>query len=166
MRQLIRMVILFAGGAALGLATNGVRPHGIALGHPVRSVAEGGACNAATGGNVISLVAAASLRGDPAVAFGDTRPAEEYARGHIAQAWHLPCFGGAQASAPQLTRLTGTRTLVVYGADEGQAEARLAAEELLRRGFADVRVLAGGFQAWQAAGLPAESGPCDECRKP
>jgi 3-mercaptopyruvate sulfurtransferase SseA len=127
--------------------------------------AEAGLCSSpSTTRPSVSVAEASGLRAHPGVAFGDARPAEEYALGHVAGAWHLPCFGNAGAET--LAHLGGASTLIVYGQDEAQAEAHRVAEELGRRGFADVRVLSGGWRAWQAAGLPAESGPCDECKKP
>jgi len=155
-------------GAALGLAINLARgSRGLRLSVAVHSVAEGGACSAPAGPHgALPAGDAAALRGQAGVAFGDTRSPEEYARGHVAGAWHLPCFGSAQVAASSLHHLAGARTLILYGQDDAQTDARLAADELSRRGFPDVRILAGGWRAWQAAGLPAESGPCDECRKP
>ena len=167
MRTLIRAATLALAGAVLGLAINAARgARGVALGKPVRSLAEGGVCSAPAGGedHSVTLDEAISLRAQPGVAFGDTRPPDEYARGHVAAAWHLPCFASAAASASSIAHLGAPRTLILYGADETQADARLAAEELARRGFADVRILRGGFRAWQTAGLPAESGPCEQCR--
>jgi rhodanese-related sulfurtransferase len=170
-RTLTRALVLVALGAGLGLAINAARgERGIVLSQGVRSIAEGGACSAPSDGadhRLISLEEAAALRGQSGAAFGDTRPPDDYARGHVAGAWHVPCFASAQASASPLAHLGTARTLVLYGADEAQADAHLAAEELTRRGgFPDVRILHGGFRAWQAAGLPAESGPCDQCRRP
>ncbi len=165
-RTVVRAAMLVAAGAVVGLIVNGARAHGVALAVAIRSSAEGGACTAPkTDDTLVSLAEAAALRGQAGVVFGDTRPSDEYAHGHVAAAIHLPCFASAQASASPLALAGGARTLILYGADDSQSEARLAAEELARRGFKDVRILAGGFRAWQQAGLPAESGPCDQCRK-
>ena len=167
MRTLIRAAALVVFGAAFGLAVNAARgAKGVVLGKAVYSRAEGGVCSApsGTGDRSVSLDEAISMRAQAGVAFGDTRTSDDYARGHVASAVHLPCFASAAQSASSIAQLGAPRTLILYGADESQPDAHLAAEELTRRGFADVRILRGGFHAWQAAGLPAESGPCDQCR--
>jgi 3-mercaptopyruvate sulfurtransferase SseA len=46
----------------------------------------------------------------------------------------------------------------VLVADEAQA-AQLAALDLAEAGFADVRLLDGGYEAWRAAGQPTEATP-------
>jgi 3-mercaptopyruvate sulfurtransferase SseA len=167
MRTLGRALALLALGSALGLCWNGARgARGVALGKRFYSTAEGGACTAPASKSEVGAAEAAGLRGQGGVAFGDTRSPDDYAHGHVTGAWHLPCFGSAAIAAASLTHLTGARTIILYGRDEPQTDALLAAEELSRRGFADVRILRGGWHAWQAAGLPAESGPCDDCRKP
>jgi rhodanese-related sulfurtransferase len=167
-RALIRAAALVVFGAAFGLAINAARgAKGVALGKAVYSRAEGGVCSAPGGGGdrSVSLDEAISLRAQAGVAFGDTRTPDDYARGHVASAVHLPCFASAAQSASSIAQLGAPRTLILYGADDAEPDAHLAADELSRRGFADVRILRGGFRAWQAANLPAESGPCEQCRK-
>jgi len=46
--------------------------------------------------------------------------------------------------------------ILVYGAGAGSLDGRMAAEKLLRLGYADVRWFTGGLEAWCAAGLPLE----------
>ncbi len=46
--------------------------------------------------------------------------------------------------------------VVCYGHDESSLGAATAAEKLARVGYGNVRVLAGGLKAWEAAGLPIE----------
>jgi 3-mercaptopyruvate sulfurtransferase SseA len=162
--------LLVLAGAAFGLAVNAGRGvGGIALGRPVHSTAEGGACvgvGSPEEAIQVGIQEAAQLRGHAGVVFGDTRPADQYAQGHVAGAWHLPCFGSAAVAASSLEHFARAQTLIVYGDGEGAGDARLAQAELRRRGWQDVRVLAGGWRAWRVAGLPAESGPCEVCKKP
>ena len=47
-------------------------------------------------------------------------------------------------------------TLVLVGE---QQVVRLAATDLVEAGHRDLRLLAGGIQAWMAAGFPTESSP-------
>jgi rhodanese-related sulfurtransferase len=165
---LTRAVLLLSAGAAFGLAANAARgAQGLVLGEAVLAGGGTAACGAtatALRSGSLSVGDAAMLRGQPGVAFADTRTPDDYARGHVSGAWHVPCYGSVALAAASLTRMGNTRTVVLYGQDD--AEAQLAAQELVRRGFGDVRVMQGGWPAWQASGLPAESGPCEECRKP
>src|SRR5262249_42071944 len=124
---LARAAALVVAGAALGLAINLARgSRGLRLSVAVPSVAEGGGGSAPAGPHgALPAGDAAALRGQAGVAFGDTRSPEEYARGHVAGAWHLPCFGSAQVAASSLHHLAGARTLILYGQDDAQTDARL-----------------------------------------
>ncbi len=46
--------------------------------------------------------------------------------------------------------------ICLYGQSDASHEAPMAAEKLKREGFADVRLLQGGLDAWKQAGLPVE----------
>ena len=83
----------------------------------------------------------------------DLRPAMSYRAGHIPQArWSIrPLIAKAVADTPKT---------VVLVADEPGAAA-LAALDLAEAGCRDVRLLAGGHEAWRAAGLPVVATPDD-----
>ena len=104
----------------------------------------------------------------PPVLLIDTRPAEQFAGGHIAGAAHFDVFGLSLTDtdpAPlraflwmieHLFATRGTaadRPVVVYDEQSGVRAAR-AFWFLELFGHPDVRVLDGGFNAWAAAGLP------------
>jgi rhodanese-related sulfurtransferase len=93
---------------------------------------------------------AASLRSGAARVV-DLRPGMSYRAGHIA--------GAAWTIRPRVTATgadaAGTTVLV---ADEPSVAA-LAAIDLAAAGAKDIRILAGGFEAWRSAGLPVESSP-------
>lgn len=60
-------------------------------------------------------------------------------------------------------RLEPAQTIIVYGASTD--EGRTVAEVLRLRGLkAKLRVLRGGFSAWEREGLAGTSGPCGHCR--
>ena len=61
------------------------------------------------------------------------------------------------ASAPELLAHPKDAQVVVYCACPNDASAVLAARKLLERGFRDVRPLAGGIDAWTAAGRTLEA---------
>jgi len=58
---------------------------------------------------------------------------------------------------PELTAHPKDALIVVYCACPNDASAVIAARKLLERGFRDVRPLAGGIDAWTAAGLELEA---------
>lgn len=80
----------------------------------------------------------------------DVRTPEEYAAGHIEGAV-LVDFQ-ADDFADRIASLDRDTTYVLYcRSGNRSAQARALMDEL---GFRDVTDVAGGFQAWQAAGLP------------
>jgi thiosulfate/3-mercaptopyruvate sulfurtransferase len=98
----------------------------------------------------------------------DTRPAEQFAAGHIAGAVHFDLFGLSLTDtdpAPLKAFLwmiehlfasrgvAADRQVVVYDEQSGIRAAR-AFWFLELFGHPDVKVLDGGFNAWTAAGLP------------
>jgi rhodanese-related sulfurtransferase len=84
----------------------------------------------------------------------DVREESEWAAGHLPGAVHIPrglLEFRVGAAAPD-----ADAPIVVYCASG--ARAALAAESLGRMGYRRVESLAGGFQAWRAAGLPVTGG--------
>ena len=89
----------------------------------------------------------------------DLALSSDYAKGHIPRAW----FAVRARLATSLPKLPAHEVLVFTSPDD--TLARLAAPEASELTAAEVRVLAGGTGAWQAAGLPLEAGftrPADE----
>ena len=83
----------------------------------------------------------------------DTRPADEYAAGHIAGALSMP-IGDLQR---RLTRLPKRRQYVAYCRGPYCVYADRAVE-LLRRSGRRAQRLIDGFPEWRAAGLPVARG--------
>lgn len=83
----------------------------------------------------------------------DVRGAADFARGHIPGARHLPLAQLAQ----QTEQLPTDRPIVTYCNmhHPGQSRSERAASLLSARGL-QAMALAGGFPAWEAAGLPVE----------
>jgi rhodanese-related sulfurtransferase len=162
---LLRASGLLVGGALAGLAVNAARPVGVPLaGFTPPSTCAAGLAHEA---KVLDISAhdASALCGSVGVLFADTRSPDAFAEGHVADALHLPCHGGAQGQRPDeraLRKLAEAKTIIVYGASSD--DAREVAETLERLGQkSDLRVLAGGFPAWEREGLACASGPCREC---
>jgi len=87
----------------------------------------------------------------------DARPAAVAAKGYVKGAVAV-----APAKVADLLKAFPSAKLkppVVVVDEAGGATAQAVAAELVKAGYVGVNVLAGGFQAWQAAGLPVETGP-------
>jgi len=82
----------------------------------------------------------------------DLDTSRRYAQGHIPGAW----FAIRSRFAEDLGKLPQSETIVLTSPDG--AVARLAAAELAGSTKAEIMVLAGGTEAWIAAGLPLETG--------
>ncbi len=82
----------------------------------------------------------------------DLRTADDYAKGHILGARSLPLAElGRRAGELEKHK---AKPVIVYSGDANPAGG--AAALLRKRGFGSVHNLAGGFAAWQQAGLPVE----------
>ena len=82
----------------------------------------------------------------------DVRDAAEFAAGHVIGARNVP-LARIDDGANDLAKRKD-RPLVVYCDGGGRSAKAVAA--LAKQGFAKVVSLAGGFGAWQGAGLPVE----------
>lgn len=87
----------------------------------------------------------------------DVREADEYQAGHIPGAIHASrgLLEFKLSSTPELT--PRDLKVVVYCKTSGRAA--LAASAMRDMGYLQVQSIAGGFDAWRAAGLPVASPP-------
>lgn len=158
------LALAFFGGLA-GLTANALRGEGLDLRRPVLAAAGeiGGASCAAPEAAIpeIDLAEARRLHGEGAD-FVDARPAGTYGHGHVAGALHLPSRGEAP-DATSLVASLGARPVVVYDGGGDCELARHLAGTLSARGIPDVRVMLGGYAAWQDAGEAVQSGVCEAC---
>jgi phage shock protein E len=79
----------------------------------------------------------------------DVREADEFAKGHASGAVHVS-KGVLALKIEQLVPNADTPIVCYCG---GGSRSALAAESLQRMGYANVASMAGGFKAWQQAGL-------------
>jgi len=82
----------------------------------------------------------------------DLRAPDEFAKGHVLGARNIP-IADLERRAADLDKHKA-KPVIVYSADANRAEN--ADATLRKAGFASVHNLAGGFGAWQQAGLPVE----------
>ena len=81
-------------------------------------------------------------------------PAAHYATEHLPGAINVP----GELTAQDAARIARDphHTVVVYCSGPGCGRSTVAARALIRAGYTDVRVYAGGKADWHAAGLPME----------
>ena len=134
LRQLGHDACVIEGGVAAARALPWRRSAGAKLA-PLPTIAPADAVPAIAGGTLRAI---------------DLRAGMTFRKGHAAgSVWSIrPRIG---AAAPDVRP-------VVLIADEPEVAA-LAAHDLAAAGCKDVRLLAGGFDAWRAAGLPVEATP-------
>lgn len=80
----------------------------------------------------------------------DVREREDWEQGHAPGAVHLP-RGTIELEIEEKAPALETPIICHCG---GGSRSALVAESLQRMGYTNVKSLAGGFQAWQQAGLP------------
>ena len=104
------------------------------------------------GGPWVSTLEATQLINRSDALVFDLRTAEEYAKGHILGAKNIP-LGELERRRGELEKYKA-KPVIVHCATGNSAGGGVA---LLRRnGFESVHNLAGGYAAWQAAGLPVQ----------
>ena len=105
-----------------------------------------------TGGPWVNTLEATQLinRSDALVI--DLRAAEDYARGHVLGAKNIP-LADLERRAAELDKHKA-KPLILHCDSGNRSGGAVAA--LRAKGFGSVHNLAGGYAAWQQAGLPVE----------
>ena len=101
------------------------------------------------------------MGGEEGLLFIDSRSREEFSAGHIPGALPVPLEeikrSGSPEAGPESSlplAFPGAQTLVVY-CEGGDCRTSLALAKIIHdRGYTDIRVFAGGWLEWNAAGLP------------
>ena len=85
----------------------------------------------------------------------DVREPEEFQQGHLPAALNIPrgMLEFRMSQEPHL--MDRDRRIVIYCKTSGRSA--LAAESLAKLGYNSVHSIAGGFDAWCAAGYPTET---------
>ncbi len=92
----------------------------------------------------------ARLAANPKAVLIDVREDNEWAAGHAAQAKHLG-KGIIERDINEAVPDTGTELILYCG---GGFRSALAGDALQKMGYTNVRSMAGGWRAWNAAGAP------------
>lgn len=85
----------------------------------------------------------------------DVREESEWIQGHAANAVHLS-KGVIERDIEKRFPETDTELVLYCG---GGSRSALAADNLRKMGYTNVRSMIGGFRAWREAGLPVNTGP-------
>ncbi|PYQ42255.1 MAG: hypothetical protein DMF77_13490 [Acidobacteria bacterium] len=144
----LRIVLIVAGAAVLGLCWNGLSGRGFALTQNAYLQE----------GDVEVDAAEARTRLDQGALFLDARPVAFYEMSHIPGAMPLPEDDFDRAFAKIEPRLRSTFDIVVYCSGFGCEASHLVARRLKERGIPAI-VLAEGWPAWTDAGYPVKEGP-------
>lgn len=106
---------------------------------------------------MIGLVEAEDLFFAPGAAvFIDARSAPEFREGRVPGAWNIPFTPAMMRLPEEISALLLEQALIVY-CEGGDCQSSLELAKVLHdNGFRDIRVLTGGWEAWQQAGLPEE----------
>jgi rhodanese-related sulfurtransferase len=145
--RVFRVVVILAGGTALGLLWNALSGRGFALDRSVFVQA----------GDEVIPAAEAKARLDRGALFLDARPFAFYEMSHIPGALPLPEPDFDAHFAKLEPRLRSSFNLVVYCAGYG-CEASHVVARRLREKDVHAAILDEGWPAWTDAGYPTKTG--------
>ncbi len=157
--ELKRFLYIGLMGLLLGLAVNGLRGDGLPLLPEAELTTEaGGADTLATAASetlaIIGFEEADALYRKELAIFVDSRELSDYESGHIAGAISVPLSayrdGDAKLLAPKGS------LLVIYCIGGDCELSHDLARLLVADGFKKVRVYVGGYEEWDALGMPVE----------
>jgi len=99
-------------------------------------------------------------QGTEGLLFIDSRGGDDFAAGHIPGALSVPLerIQRSRKTAPGLVTLDfpGAQTLIVY-CEGGDCQTSISLAKIIHdKGYKDIRIFAGGWAEWHAAGLPEE----------
>ncbi|MGB2805898.1 MAG: rhodanese-like domain-containing protein [Candidatus Zixiibacteriota bacterium] len=161
---LLKTALIILIGSAMGLIYNAVSPGGIAL--------KGNWSPKITSDSLVVPYGYEEDVDPPAISldyammkfqskntvFLDARYPEDFKAGHIKGAVNLP-YEESEEYAPQvLPKLPREEEIIAYCDGTECEESLLLARELRELGYENIKVFFGGWQEWQQAGLPIETG--------
>jgi len=100
------------------------------------------------------------MQGAEGLLFIDSRSRDDFAAGHIPGALSVPLerIQRSRKTAPGSVTLDfpGAQTLIVY-CEGGDCQTSISLAKIIHdKGYKDIRIFAGGWAEWHAAGLPEE----------
>lgn len=107
---------------------------------------------------LIHLPEAADLFESGQAVFIDARTPEEFEDGRIAGAMNVPLFDPGSDMIWESLGLPREALIVAYCSGDLCQDSLILARRLIRRGWPNIRVYSGGWDEWNAAGLPVLRG--------
>ena len=162
-RDLIAVLLVGLAAIPLGLLINQLRSQPlpiVALAPDVvlaRSVG-GASSGAAPQPEVVSLEEVMSVTDAGGAVVVDARESAFYDLGHIPGAVNLPRAGFRESYPAFREGRALDQRMIVYCAESACEDSTVVARALVRLGFAQVVVFAGGWEEWEAASMPTETG--------
>jgi rhodanese-related sulfurtransferase len=154
-RAVIEALVIVLAGSLLAFGINTLRPGGIELLPPERSV-PAVAPPEEFEPQEIGIDAALEKAADNQALFVDARAPEEFRRGHIREARNLPALR-ADAWLPDFfAAVDPARPLIAYCHGLDCDLAKELAQILTDAGYENVYYLVDGWGVWQQRGLPVE----------
>jgi rhodanese-related sulfurtransferase len=160
----IKSLVIILIGSAIGLTYNAVSPSGIALIGNWSPKITSDSLVVPYGYEedidppAISLDYAMMKFQSRKIVFLDARLPEDFKAGHIKGAINLP-YEESEEYAPQvLPKLAKEEEIIAYCDGTECESSLLLARELMELGYGNIKVFFGGWQEWQEAGLPVETG--------
>jgi len=146
LRDLALVALAFLLSLTAGILANRIRPDPLPFPYRDRAsrAREAGAKDPAQ----IALAAAESAWRNGAAVFIDAREPGFFEEGHIPGAVNLPV-----SEIKNSPRVPADRPLIVYCSGGDCEDSGVVARALLKMGFRDVAVFAGGWEEWSAAGI-------------
>lgn len=159
MKELKQALLIGLVGCLLGLAVNTLRGDGLALTPaPEITTTVAGADTLAVASTdslaVIGFEEADALFRKELALFVDSREAEDFAGGSIPGAINIPTSAYREGHAP-LMAPKGSLLVVFCSGGDCELSHELA-RLLVKDGYRKVRVYVGGFEEWEAMGMPVE----------
>lgn len=146
-------LILAAAAALLAVVINALSPVGI----PLTGKVDVSASAADSPFSTIDVSDARRLVDAGEVVFVDARPVVQYEAGHIPGARSLPVYQIDDYLPQFLDAVQADAPIVVYCSSLTCEDSHLLAQEFADMGYGDVRIFAGGMEAWREKGYAVAS---------
>lgn len=104
----------------------------------------------------ITIAETEDLWASQGAVFVDSRPQDEFNRGHIPGAISVPLEEVKRNNREILSRIPEGKLLVVYCEGGDCLTSLNLAKILYQQGFREIRIFSGGWEEWLSSGLPME----------
>ncbi len=153
--QLLKEVAILSLAALVSaLAVNYMSPSGLSLTHPPDFAIS----KETSPFPIVDAAAARRLQQKSGCVLVDARSPERYKAGHIPGAFLLPAYQTDAYIFSFFKRYPPETTVITYCTGVDCSDSRVLAEELAAAGYKNLKIFAGGMDAWQENGYAIEKG--------